>query len=132
MVASARKSENQSRIAAIDAARDAILERAEKDPARMMQGLLANPKLTFALKSFEDIIDILLAKGQKDDLVKLSKMAQTPPMQRSQLRKKLLAAGFEDLCEGKTDVSLESFSPARLAAEAAFAQLCTNGNSASC
>lgn len=127
-MASARKSENQSRIAAINNARDAILERAEKDSARMMSGLLANPKLTFALKSFDQVIAILLSKGFKNELAQLSKHHHVGKEQKSQLRRALLDAGFAELCassdsDTSTIGAVVPHSAARQAAEAAFAQL---------
>jgi hypothetical protein len=132
-MASARKSENQGRIAAINNARDAILERAENDSSRMMAGLLANPQLTFALGSFDKVVEILLKKGFKNELVTLSKHFDTPRLQKSQLRIKLLEAGFEDVCAGEVAVdSSTPFSSARLIAEAAFANLCSVENHAAC
>lgn len=126
-MASTRKSENQSRIAAVNNARDAILERAEKDSARMMSGLMANPKLTFALKSFDQIIVILLAKGFKNELAQLSENHQVGKEQRSQLRVALANAGFADLCKPEVDstpvVSSANFSASRQAAEALFQRL---------
>lgn len=130
-MASIRKSQNQSRIPAINDARDAILarmlERADKDSERFMSGLLANPKLTFALKSFDQVIVILLAKGHKNELAQLSKHHLVGQEQKSQLCRALLNAGFAELCESDVDstptASVVQFSAARQAAEAAFAQL---------
>lgn len=127
-MASARKSENQSRIAAANDARDAILERAEKDSARMMSGLLANPKLVFQLKDFDKLITALLKKGFKNELAQLSKNYQVGKMQRSQLRIALAAAGFAELCAANDSdtsaITTGPYSAARTAAEAAFSQLC--------
>lgn len=127
-MASTRKSENQSRIAAVNNARDAILERAEKDSARMMSGLLANPELTFALKSFDQVIAILLKKGFKNELALLSKHHKVGKEQKSQLRIALAAAGFAEICASNdSDISTITTGPlsaARMAAEAAFSQLC--------
>lgn len=137
-MASARKSENQSRIAAINNARDAILERAENDHARMMSGLLANPQLTFALKSFGKIVAILIEKGYKDDLVKLSIDRRVGKEQRSEIRVALLNAGFAALCDASGEDNLDQVigseykSPRRLAAEAEFARICSPEISASC
>lgn len=128
---SARKSEKQSRIAAIENARDAILERAEKDHARMMSGLLANPKLTFALKSFGKIVAILIEKGHKDELVTLSNDRRVGKEQRSEIRVALANAGFAALCSTTGDdtpdqvIGSEYISPRRAAAEAEFARLCS-------
>jgi hypothetical protein len=135
VMATVRKSENQSRIAAINNARDAILERAEKDSERMMKGLLANPELTFALKSFEQILAILLKKGHKDDLVKLSQDHRVGKLQKSQIRVALAAAGFEAVCEqlqaGNDAAAVQAatahvnhMSDARLRAEMEWQQLC--------
>jgi hypothetical protein len=130
-MASARKSENQSRIAAIENARDAIMERAEKDHARMMSGLLANPKLTFALKSFGKIVAILIEKGHKDELVTLSNDRRVGKEQRSEIRVALANAGFAALCtttgEDTPDqvIGSEYISPRRAAAEVEFARLCS-------
>lgn len=137
-MASARKSENQSRIAAINSARDAILERAENDPARMMSGLLANPRLTFALKSFGKIVAILIEKGHKDDLVKLSMDHRVGKEQKSEIRVALANAGFAALCAATEEENLdqvigsEFMSPRRMAAEAEFARLCSSEVSISC
>lgn len=137
-MASVRKSENQSRIAAINSARDAILERAEKDSARLMSGLLANPQLTFALKSFGKIVAILIEKGHKDDLVKLSNDRRVGKEQKSEIRVALANAGFAALCNATGEDNLdqvigsEYISPRRAAAEAEFARLCSPEISAPC
>jgi hypothetical protein len=131
VMASVRKSETQSRIAAINNARDAILERAEKDHARMMSGLLAKPELTFALKSFGKVVAILIEKGHKDELVKLSKDRRVGKEQQSEIRVALANAGFAALCNPSGEDNLDQvigsdyISPRRAAAEAEFARLCS-------
>lgn len=96
----------------------------------MMEGLLANPSLTFALKSFGKIVAILIAKGHKDSLVKLSMDRRVGKEQKSEIRVALANAGFAALCTAGEEENLdqvigsEYISPRRAAAEAEFARLC--------
>ena len=118
---SLRKSENQSRIAAIDNARDAILERAEKDAARMMKGMLTHPELTRNLHNFEKILEILLNKGYKEELILLAQHSKVREVEKSKIRR---AVGEDNFKNTETAVLVSPMSAARRRAEQEFARLC--------
>lgn len=75
-------------------ARDSVIERANKDSECLMRGLLAKPKLAYALKDFKQIVEILLDKGHQEQLLTLANSRGLDNLAKSAIRRSLLERAF--------------------------------------
>ena len=98
-MASLFKSEKSAQYSARKNACAALLELAKKNPVVVMTGLLAKPELTHKLQDFNEIVEILLAKGQKDNLVKLAQAKQVHPDAKSFITRHISDTDWAFICQ---------------------------------
>lgn len=79
-----------TRQAAVKAAQDAFMEKVQKSPEKVMEGMLKAPHLLFGIQEIDKVFDVLLEKGMYDQLMQLADSRSLPKYIRPILVGKLL------------------------------------------
>lgn len=82
--------EKSQRHVAVASAKEAVISAAKNRPQALMNGMLKNPNLIYGVQSIDEIFDILLEKGMREQLVQLAASTNLPKQARAILVAKLL------------------------------------------
>lgn len=84
------QTEKSQRLLAVQAAKQAVIDAAKSQPEAFVKGMIKNPHLIYGIQDIADIFDILLSKGQHEQLTCLAGQVGVPKQARAILVAKLL------------------------------------------